>query len=263
VKAPDAAMQHLFTPEGEARLVATLRQRPLLAFDFDGTLAPIVARPGDARMSHGVSDRLRALSALLPVAIVTGRSVADLRSKIDFEPKYIVGNHGAEDDAAGPASARPAAALNPLRAALQQRRSDLEALGVTVEDKQLSMALHYRLSRQREHALASIHDWLVPWAATLHVFSGKMVVNVSPAEAPDKADAVHALVARCGASCALFAGDDVNDEPVFASAPENWLTVRVGRDDPSSLAHYFLDGPSEMVLLLERVLGLLPQRQQS
>jgi hypothetical protein len=36
------------------------------------------------------------------------------------------------------------------------------------------------------------------------------------------------MVARCGADCAVFAGDDVNDEPVFESAPPHWLTIRIG-----------------------------------
>lgn len=256
-------MQHLFTPDGEAMLAATLRQRPLLAFDFDGTLAPIVARPDDARISRGVSDRLRALSRLLPVAIVTGRSVADLRSKLDFEPAYVVGNHGAETGFAGAVGAGPAPVLDPLRAALRRRASELEALGVTVEDKQLSIALHYRLSRQRAQALATIEAVLAPFDGSLHVFAGKMVVNVSPADAPNKSDAVHALVAHCGARCAVFAGDDINDEPVFDAAPAHWLTVRVGRDDPASRARYFLDGPNEMALLLERMLGWLSSHRQS
>jgi trehalose 6-phosphate phosphatase len=85
-----------------------------------------------------------------------------------------------------------------------------------------------------------------------------MVVNVAPASAPDKADAVLALAAHSGAECVFFAGDDVNDEPVFASAPDHWLTVRIGRDDPSSRAMFFLDSHSEMGLLLQRMLELLP-----
>lgn len=244
-------------------LAATLANRPLLAFDFDGTLAPIVARPDDARTSRGVSARLQALSAQLPLAIVTGRSVADLRAKLDFEPTYVVGNHGAENEFDQAGSARLAPSLNPLRELLHRRSHELVALGVTVEDKHLSMALHYRLSRQREPALALIHDLLAPFGGTLHVFAGKMVVNVSPADAPNKADAVHALVAQCGARCAIFAGDDVNDEPVFASAPADWLTVRVGRDAPGSRARFFLDGPNEMAMWLERMLVLLSSRQQS
>lgn len=67
---------------------------------------------------------------------------------------------------------------------------------------------------------------------------------------------------RSAVSCAQSllcwcAGDDVNDEPVFVSAPPDWLTVRIGRDHPASRARYFLDSPAEMAMLLERMLVLL------
>lgn len=248
---------HLFSPEGQAALAAALRQRPLLAFDFDGTLAPIVARPEDARLSQAVAARLRALASQLPLAIVTGRSVEDVRARLGFEPLYVVGNHGAEDPQ-DPQTAAPSAALDALRARLRARRGELAAAGIAVEDKGASLALHYRLARQRPQALALIHALLADAADGLRVFGGKMVVNIAPSEAPDKATAVHALVARCGASCAVFAGDDVNDEPVFATAPPHWLTVRIGRGDRRSGARFFLDSPAETALLLERMLALLP-----
>ncbi len=252
-------MPHLFSPEGQARLASLLRRRPLLAFDFDGTLAPIVPRPHDAHLSSAVSTRLRRLALQLPVAIVTGRTVADVRTRLDFTPTYIVGNHGAEDDAMlGDGTAPPAApALDGLREILRGRSAELSALGVMVEDKRLSLALHFRLAAQRETAREFIEELLRPVRASLHVFAGKMVVNVTPPQAPDKAVAVRALLARSGASCAFFAGDDVNDEPVFAAAPADWLTVRVGRDQTPSNAQFCLAGPHEMALLLERMCGLL------
>ena len=64
------------------------------------------------------------------------------------------------------------------------------------------------------------------------------------------------LVARSGAGAAIFVGDDVNDEPVFARAAPDWLTVRVGRDDPASLAMYYVDDLDEVARLLERILSL-------
>lgn len=251
-------MQHLFTPDGEAALAAVLRQRPLLAFDFDGTLAPIVARPDDARISQAVGQRLRALSARLPVAIVTGRTVADVRDRLGFAPQFVVGNHGAEDPDDAPGTARRTAALNPLRAVLQAQAATLAAAGVAVEDKGLSIALHYRLSRDRAGAQALIDALLAQHGAELHIFGGKMVANAMASDAPDKAHAVQALVARCGAAAAFFAGDDVNDESVFIAAPAHWLTLRIGRDDPTSRARFGLDGPQEVALLLERMLAQLP-----
>ncbi len=249
-------MLHLFTPEGEAALAAVLRLRPLMAFDFDGTLAPIVARPDDARISVAVASRLVALASRLPVAIVTGRAVADVRPRLGFEPRFIVGNHGAEAVPAAAAGAALSSALDGLRARLTAHAAELRSAGVQVEDKGLSIALHYRLARDRARALQRIEQMLNPLPAGLRCFAGKMVVNVVSADAPDKAQAVHALVASAGAAAAFFAGDDVNDEPVFAAAPAHWLTLRIGRDDPGSLARFGLDGPHEMAMLLERVLAI-------
>lgn len=254
-------MQHLFSLAGEAALAAAMRQKPLLAFDFDGTLAPIVARPQDARIPPGVSARLKALSAQLPLAIVTGRSVDDVRGRLGFEPTYIAGNHGAEDPLDPAATRARARSLDPLRGRLVAARDALAAAGVTVEDKGVSLALHYRLARQREQALACIERMLAPPDQALRVFGGKMVVNVSPREAPDKAAAVASLVARCGVGCAVFAGDDLNDEPVFESAPPHWLTLRVGRGDAATRARFFLDSPREMASLLDRMLAMTLPRQ--
>ena len=253
-------MRHIFGIAGNSALASVIARRPLLAFDFDGTLAPIVPRPHDAQLSSAVADRLRSLSKLLPLAIVTGRSRDDVLERLRFVPSYVVGNHGAEDPLHTVGASVRIDALDPLRSVLRARSSDLDAAGVLIEDKRQSLALHYRLSRHRDKAKALIDDVLGSDDPALRTFPGKMVVNVVPSGAPDKADAVHRLLARCGAECALFAGDDVNDEPVFASAPCGWLTVRVGRDYPASRAQFFLDGPHEMAMLLDRILTLLDAR---
>lgn len=250
-------MQYLLTPQGEAALAATLHRRPLLAFDFDGTLAPIVPRPDDAHIPRPVAERLALLAARLPVAIVSGRSIDDVRRRIDFVPHYIVGNHGAEDGRNPAAEHLRAQRLDALRARIAAQRARLERAGVLVEDKGQSLALHYRLARSPQRALAAIRALLADAEGALHVFSGKMVENVVPVGAPDKAAAVHALVQRSGARSAVFAGDDVNDEPVFAAAPPHWLTVRVGRDGAPSQARYYLESSHEMLPLLERMLAEL------
>ena len=71
----------------------------------------------------------------------------------------------------------------------------------------------------------------------LRAFGGKLVMNIVVEGAPDKAAAVASLVERSGARAAIFLGDDVNDEPVFARAEPDWLTVKVGHDDRASLCH--------------------------
>ncbi len=250
-------MKHLFTPEGQAALDATMRLRPLLAFDFDGTLAPIVSHPDDALIPPDVADKLQQLSRHLPVAIVTGRAVADVRARLGFEPQFVVGNHGAEDGLGTADAARRARRLDPLRQRLAARHAELAALGVHVEDKDQSIALHYRQARPRQRAISLISELLAPADDALRTFSGKMVENVVAADSPDKAEAVQSLLARSGARSVVFAGDDVNDEPVFVAAPPEWLTVRIGRDVENSRARFFLDGPAQVSTWLQAMLDLL------
>jgi len=246
-------MRHLFTPDGERALEAVMRLRPLLAFDFDGTLAPIVAIPDAVKMPKAISHRLVQLAQRRPVAIVTGRSVADVAPRLGFEPRYIVGNHGAEDPTAG-TSPVGSEALESLRRSIDGQRDALRAAGVLVEDKRYSLALHYRLAPDRAIALQRIEELLHELDPALKTFGGKFVVNVAAAAAPDKGDAVASLVQRAGAGSAVFVGDDVNDEPVLRRAEPHWLTVRVDRDDPSSKAMFFLDGHGEVALLLGKML---------
>ena len=254
------SLPSVFTAQGEAALAAVLALRPLMAFDFDGTLAPIVARPDDARISQAVALRMKALAALLPVAIVTGRSVADARERLGFEPHFLIGNHGSEDEFAEVDATGLATELDALRSNITARVDELNQAGVLVEDKGLSIALHYRLARDRAQASALIAELMSSVESTLSVFSGKRVVNAMSARAPDKAHAVRSLVDRCGAAAAFFAGDDVNDESVFASAPAHWLTLRVGRDDPTSRARFCIEGQQQMAFLLDRILSLCPSR---
>jgi len=249
-------MKHLFTPPGEQALHTVMALRPLLAFDFDGTLAPIVARPDDARVSSAIAQQLRQLATMCPVAIVTGRSVADVAQRLGFEPHFIVGNHGAEDPLdTSPPHTSPS--LDALRQRLAAAGPALAAAGVSIEDKRFSLALHYRLARDRDAAQAAIDQLLGTLEPGLETFGGKCVMNVVDTQAPDKGDAVVKLVERTGTAAAVFVGDDVNDEAVFVRAPPHWLTVRIGRDDPKSRAAYFLDGHAEVALFLGMMLNAL------
>ncbi len=238
-------MKSAFSPEGMAALRAVLQRHPLLAFDFDGTLAPIVARPDDANVSVLTARRLALLSRRYTVAIVTGRSVADVARRLHFKPQYIVGNHGAEDlqDARLPLWRE---ALAGLRSRIASQVDSLAGAGVLFEDKKFSIALHYRQAPDPSRAMQCIAELLDPLEPGLATVGGKCVVNVVVAGAPDKGDAVAALVRRSAAGAAIFVGDDVNDEAVFEKAPAHWMTVRVGREPAHTKAAFQLDSPREV-----------------
>lgn len=253
-EASGGAMRHLFSAEGDAAIARLMRQRPLLAFDFDGTLAPIVSRPDDARIATPLARRLDLLARHGPVAIISGRSVRDVRARIGFEPTYVVGNHGAE----GLGWAGSCPGLQVLRERALRCAAALQESGVQFEDKGQSLALHYRLAPQRDLALRGIEDYLRELPGDVRSFGGKCVVNLVPALAPDKGDAAEALLQASARSCLFFVGDDLNDEPVFERAGPEWLTVRIGRSQGQSRAMYFLDSQAEMGLLLDRLRQALP-----
>jgi trehalose 6-phosphate phosphatase len=250
-------MKPLFGPQGEAALAAALARRPLLAFDFDGTLAPIVPLPDHARVPPAVVQHLEQLARALPVAVITGRRIADVQARLGFEPRYVVGNHGAEDPAAdgGPALVR---ALDVARERLGAQRDALAAAGVWVEDKGASIAVHYRHAADPVDALGLVMRLVGPLVPALSIVGGKMVVNLMAANAPDKAVALASLVARSGAPGAIFVGDDVNDEPVFARGEPSWLTVRVGHAPLASAAMFWVEDTASVATLLARMLALLP-----
>lgn len=251
-------MKHLFCREGQQAIDAVMAGRPLLAFDFDGTLAPIVARPDDALVPLSLRLRLGQLAEVLPTAIVTGRSVADVRPRLGFEPHCIVGNHGAEpppDWLAERSALDWQAALVPARDFLGAQVPALAAAGIQLEDKGQSLALHHRLATDQEAALRLIATLTRSLPPGLRTFGGKCVVNIVAANAPDKGDAVNELAMRLGCSHGVFIGDDINDEPVFQKVPEGWLTVRIGREDTLSSARFFLDSHVEMAPMLQELLA--------
>ncbi|MEP6501953.1 MAG: trehalose-phosphatase [Betaproteobacteria bacterium] len=254
---PVRPMRPLLGPLGQGALVALVRTPALFAFDFDGTLAPIRPRPDDVHVSATIALRLEKLARLRPVAIVTGRQIADVRERLGFTPAWIIGNHGAEDEGDPESAVRALQALDALRARLLAREADLRAAGVMIEDKQQSLALHYRTAPDRAVASALIEDVLAGCTPALHVFGGKLVYNAVAADAPDKAVAVQRLIARAGVQAAFFAGDDLNDEPVFAAAEPGWVTVRIGCERTESAARFCIDGPHEMAGVLDKLLALI------
>jgi trehalose 6-phosphate phosphatase len=125
----------------------------VLAFDLDGTLAPLVAHRADAVVPPSTASRMNTLMQDWTVAVITGRAVDDASSRLNFKPHYLLGNHGAEFHGAahskptsfanmsGPKAAR---CLEHCRARLSRWTSQFEVQGIEVEDKGLSIAIHYR-----------------------------------------------------------------------------------------------------------------------
>jgi trehalose 6-phosphate phosphatase len=221
------------------------RNRTLLAFDFDGTLAPMVPDRAAAALRDSTRALLRTVALLYPCAVVSGRTRADATSRLADVPLVaIIGNHGAEPGF-GPVDRRLETRVADWRRALAARLAGVD--GVEIEDKRLSLALHYRGARSRDDAERAIARAVAPLEAA-RTFSGHAVVNVVPDEAPTKGDAMLALCARLGARIAVYVGDDCTDEEAFRSDVVS-ISVRIGESSRSS-ARYCLPAQEDVDDLL-------------
>lgn len=249
----------LLSAQGRESLHLLCRGQPLLAFDFDGTLAPIVRDPASARVPDAVAAKLERLNTLRPLAIISGRSRRDVAARLPFAPRFIVGNHGAEADAVPPAAST--GALDAFRRRVEQYREQLQDARVTLEDKGLSIALHYRCAPDRRRALRVLSALSRRPPDGVRLFGGHCVLNAVSAQAADKADALERLVSAAGCGGALFVGDDVNDEPVFERGRHDWLTVRIGDEAAGpTRARFRLRDTSQMPELLDCLLDALAGR---
>jgi len=243
-------MRWILSEEGKPALEALARDRALIAFDYDGTLAPIVDDRTRAEMAPDTRVLLRVVALLYPSAVVSGRSRADVSRRLDGIPLVaFVGSHGAEAGF-GPVDRAPRAVVAAWRAQVTPRIA--ETPGLELEDKGLALAFHYRRAPDRAAAARAAHE-LASELPGARVFGGHEVVNAVPEDAPTKGGAVVELLERTGCRSALYVGDDVTDEDAFR-APGVAVSIRVG-EDPASAAGWFLRSQAEVNDLLRALVN--------
>ncbi len=244
-------MKNLLAPRNASALTALAKPSTLLAFDFDGTLAPIVTAKERARMRRSTAHLLAQTSLLYPCAVISGRSRSDLLPRLQGAPvKFIVGNHGLEPFGV---SRRVLHQVRRTREWLKRALVDWPDLDV--EDKGYSLAIHYRRAQSQTLARRAILAAVTALPFPMRRVGGKCVVNLVPPGAPDKGVALGRLRAAERAQQVLYVGDDDTDEDVFV-LDEPWLlTVRVGRSRTSA-ASYFLGDQPAIDELLSRLLRL-------
>jgi trehalose 6-phosphate phosphatase len=230
-------MQYLLAAAHRDVLLQYAWSDVLLAFDYDGTLAPIVRDPTRARMRASTRRLLQRLARRFPCAVISGRARDDALLWLDgVHLVSVVGNHGLEP------WQRPTSFEHEV-ARWRDRLAPLLApyRGVELEDKHVSLAVHYRRSREKRRALAAIHEAVATLGA-VRVVGGKQVVNVLPEGAPHKGLALERLRSEQGCDTALYIGDDETDEDVFGlDQPGRLLSIRVGARRGSQASYYLRD----------------------
>jgi trehalose 6-phosphate phosphatase len=215
------------TREGRAGLAAILADpaRALAAFDYDGTLSPVVADPASAVAEPGVVERLVELSSQVgSIAIVTGRpaqqahdlgGLGDVRG---LDRLTILGQYGLERwDASGLQTVDPAPGVDELRRRLPDLLRSLGLEDADVEDKRLAIVVHVRRLDDPDEAFARLVAPVTELAESLGLLAepGRRVIELRP-PGMDKGQALRSLVDETSATSVMFTGDDMGDLPAFA-----------------------------------------------
>lgn len=234
--------------------------------DYDGVLTPIAPRPWDAQIDAQVQDFIIKLrdSARIHVSVISGRALSDVAELVGVPRLTYAGNHGLE--ISGPRAHR----IHPqadtvhriLRGLYDAFREEMRAFpGVIVEDKQLGIAVHYRLAPagdvpevlDRAYALLRRYNQ----ERLLRVVSGKAVFEVRPNVEWDKGKAVLWLLEVLHGPkweenvLPLYLGDDVTDEDAFEVLRGRGITVQVGPTyGRTTAAHYRLDSTADVTVFL-------------
>ncbi len=231
----------------------------LVVLDFDGTLAPIVDHPDLAQPAPGALDALDAVAARAPIAVISGRPIAEVRRRlVDLRATYA-GGHGAELVLADGA---PAPLIDPDRVApaLDHAEVDVRAIvdaapGWLVERKQTSLAVHHRLADEdsvlelgpRVQALLERRCDEPPG---FQVLAGKAVIELRPVGA-DKGAALARIADTFPHHLPLVVGDDLTDEDAFEMASSRGgRSVLVASEDRDSAATDRVADPDAVVRLL-------------
>jgi len=243
----------------------------LLLTDYDGTLTPIVERPESANLPESTRLLFEALARHyeFTVGVISGRSLEDLKEKVSIRGIIYAGNHGLEIEGPGISFVNPMAEeFRPiLRIVHQVLSRALQGIrGVIVEDKGLSLSVHYRLvDEYKTEEVNSTFERIAGGAQALgkvRITSGKKVHEVRPAVTWDKGKAVKLLMqkygrgGRKGGLLPIYLGDDLTDEDGFRVIENygNGLSVFIGEEVQHSAARYFLKSPAEVAEFLEILL---------
>jgi alpha,alpha-trehalase len=202
----------------------------LLAFDFDGTLAPIREDPAQVQLDRRAASLLSEVTNMegVVVAIVSGRDADDLTTRVGLPGAYIIASHGLEIRAPGGLLVRD---MRPLALDLPRELHDeILASGLRLETKKHAVAVHWR--GVPFEAVAPVVELFRNWAKQNHldVIDGRCVAEARCAGG-GKEEALRWLARAVGARRVVYAGDDLTDFGPLRFAAERGLALFLASDE--------------------------------
>jgi trehalose-phosphatase len=245
--------------------IARSGDRLAVFLDYDGTLTPIVRHPEDAWLSDSLRQTLRSLAARLPVAILSGRDLDDVRGRVLVDGIVYAGSHGFDIAGAGGLRRELGAAyLAVLDAAESELREELDEIpGAQLERKHFSVAAHYRNVNENDaFRVALAVDTVATRHRELRRMDGKKVYELLPDIDWDKGKAVlwllKTLELERGNAAPIFIGDDRTDEDAFRSLEKRGVGILVSEQPQITAANYWLKNPEEVERFLGELIAGLP-----
>ena len=254
-------MKHLFEYWKEIQARIHRAKSLFLFMDYDGTLTPIVSRPELALCTSEVKSHLEKLRDLPGVylAIISGRSLEDLRGKVGVPGIIYIGNHGLEIEKPGGMQKRLLSStrireLNKITRNLQNVLKEIP--GILFEEKGPILSVHYRNVSQKFSAQIRhvIEEELQGWKGRWKTASGKMVLEIRPNVDFHKGKAVGDILRTFPSVelLPLYLGDDQTDEDAFRVLKGHGISVFIGPGRFPSEADFFLRNPKEVQEFLFR-----------
>ena len=244
-------------------ILAPARDKRIAMFlDYDGTLTPIVSHPEDAWLSDSMRRTLRELAARMPVAILSGRDLDDVRRRVDIAGIVYAGSHGF--DIAGPHGLRRQMAsefLPKLDMAEKKLQQALDGIsGARVERKRLSIATHYRNVKEENVPRVKQAVGEVAWRhRELRKMTGKKVHELQPDIDWDKGRALmwllETLALEGGNIFPIYIGDDRTDEDAFRVLKQRGIGILVSEKPRFTAARYSLRDPAEVERFLRALIA--------
>jgi trehalose 6-phosphate phosphatase len=244
--------------------IARRSDHPAIFLDYDGTLTPIVSQPDQAVLMDSTRAILRTLAAKIPVAILSGRELEDVRKRVDIDRIVYAGSHGF--DITGPRGLRKEMATEFLTK-LDMIEKELgkqfaEIAGARVERKRFSIAAHYR--NVNESDVPKVERAMSEVAARhreLRKMDGKKVYELLPDIDWDKGKAVLWLLETLGLERAkvrpIYIGDDRTDEDAFRALGQRGVGILVSEQPRPTSASYSLKDPTEVERFLRELVATL------
>ena len=240
--------------------IARRGDRLAVFLDYDGTLTRIVSHPEDAWLSDSMRQTLRSLAARVPVAILSGRDLDDVRGRVHVDGIVYAGSHGFDIAGAGGLRRELGAAyLAVLDAAESELREALaEIPGAQLERKHFSVAAHYRNVNENEaFKVALAVDAVTAKHPELRRMDGKKVYELLPDIDWNKGKAVLWLLETLGLErrnvLPIYIGDDRTDEDAFRAIEKRGVAILVSEQPQITAASYWLNNPEDVELFLQKI----------